>query len=100
MSSSHFFGKLSAAENMEVEMLYRLASIIAAIGNDSVAVTQLKLFCDRRNNFEDMRNVLAVLGCDAVNRSYMALGYYEHVNGRLRSDIIKGVALFVLVNLF
>ena len=34
----HFFGKLCAAENVEMQMVNALTAIIAAIGNDSVSV--------------------------------------------------------------
>jgi hypothetical protein len=45
-----------------MEMLYALASIVAAVGDKTVAICKSLCRRDLRNTLEDMRNVLAVLG--------------------------------------
>ena len=63
--SAHLLGELFAAENMKVQMLYRLAAVLTAVGEHAVSVGKPLLLCDRGDRLKDPCHNSAVLGADA-----------------------------------
>lgn len=66
--SAHFLGELFAAENMEMQMLYRLASIGAAVCDYTVTAAQSLAFCDLGNDLKDPCDVRAVFRAYLIGR--------------------------------
>ena len=99
LSLSHIFGKLLAAENVEMKMLYRLASVLADICNNAVTVSKSELSCYLGNYSENVSNGCGILLCKLVKRGNMCLGDNKAVYGCLRRDVEECKADLILVNL-
>jgi hypothetical protein len=97
--STHIFGELLATENVEMEMLYALASVVSAVRDKTIALFKSLCRRDLRDALEDMRNVLAVLCSYLVKASDMHLGDNENMSGSLGVDITEREAHIVLVYL-
>ena len=93
----HLFGKLLAAENMEMKVLYGLASVSAAICDDSVAICKSRFLCYCGDSFENSGNVGAVFSAYHIAGIDMKLGNNENMNGSLGIYILEGIDLFIFV---
>ena len=99
LASAHLIGKLIAAEDVEMQMLYALASVGAAVGDHSVTARQPLGSGDLGNNLENFSHNGTVLRGNTVNGRNMRLGYNQNVNGSLRVYIPESQNIHVLVNL-
>ena len=93
-------GKLLAAEKVEMQVLDALATVVAAVINDSVAVHQSERLGDPGNLCEDMRHYGSVFLCDGVSAADVLLRNKQYVYGSLRLYVVKRENLLVLINLF
>ena len=98
MGSSQFVVELSAAENVEMEMVYGLASVGTAVGNNAVAVTDSCAGGDQRNIFEDISDLRAGIFRDILDGVHMHFRNDENVNGGLRIQILESEDLVIFVN--
>ena len=96
---SHILGELLTANYVEVKVLYRLASVLADIGDNSVSAGKSLCLCNLRDNGEYVSNDIRVFFTYCINRSNMIFGNDEYVRGRLGIYISESVALIVLVYL-
>ena len=95
----HILGELSSADYVEVQVLYRLASVITDVGDDSVAVRKPLRLRYFRNYGEYVRDCISALLTYCVDRSNVSLRYNEHVGRSLGIYIPEGIAGLVLVDL-
>ena len=95
----HVLGKLFAAQQVEMDMLYRLATVFADICDNSV--TACKTASRRYLGYclEYRFYIAGVLLIDSICGFDVAFWNDKYVNGSLRSDIIEGIDVFVLVYL-
>ena len=92
-------GKLLAAEQVEMQVLNRLAAVLAAVGDHAIAVGQSLCLCDLGNCLEDCRNGGAVGGVYLIGGGEMELGHDQNVNGCHGIDIAERVNQFVFIHL-
>lgn len=103
--SDHFFvlahplAELCSAEDMEMQMLYRLASVRAAVRDNAVSAGELFALCDLGDGFKDLRDDRAVLRSNFVNGRNMLLRHYEDMYRCLRIYVAESVDVFVLIDL-
>lgn len=98
--SSHLFGELFSAEYMEVQMFYRLAGVVSAVGDNTVSVFDS---CGRgylRDFFEYICHNGGIIARYFIHRRNVCFRYHENVNGRLRIYIVKGEYSVVLIRFF
>ena len=98
-SLRHVFRELLAAENMEVKVLNRLATVITDVRNDAVAVLESELLRNFGDSGEYCRNRAGICSIDFISRCDMRLRHNEAVHGSLGIDVKEGVAGVILVNL-
>ena len=96
--SSQFIVELSAAENVEMEVMYGLASIGATVGNNAVAVTDSCAGGDQRNIFEDISDLRTGFLGDILDGIHVHFRNNENVNGGLRIQILESEDLVIFVN--
>ena len=84
---------------MEVQVLYRLASISTAIGDNAVTSAQRFACGDLGDNLKDLGDVYAVFGVDFISRCDVNLGHYKNMYGCLGIDIAESINVFILINL-
>ena len=94
---THVVRKLFAAEKMEMQVLHRLTSVLAAIGDDTVTVGKPLGSRDFRNRFKNCGNVGTVLCIDSVSGRDMLLRDDQNVYGCHWVDIAECINLFILV---
>lgn len=91
----YLLSKLLATEDVEVDMLNRLAAVLTDICYNSVAVCKTKLFGNFGNSLENCGNIRGVVGVYLVARADMLAGDNENVNGGLGIYVVEGVNLIV-----
>ena len=96
----HGFGELLSAKDMEMEMLYGLASIVTAVGDHTVAIGDACCFGNFGDLFKDFGNNGAVGFVDSVNRGNMFFRNNKNMDRGLRIDVVKGKDLVVFVCFF
>ena len=99
MILAHLFDKLSATENVEMQMLYRLASVRTAVGDNTISAGEFFALGNLGDGFKDLGNERAVLRSYLINRRNMLLRHDKDMYGRLRIDIAEGVDVFVFIDL-
>lgn len=90
-------GQLCSAENVEMKMLHALASILAAVRDDSVAVFGAAELRDFGNALENVRDDRAVFGSYRICGCDMRLRNNENVARRLGRDVAECVNKLVLI---
>ena len=83
---------------MEVQVMHALAGLLADVGNNTVAL-QPQFLCQLGYDLKDMRHHGAVFGADLRHGADMLLGDHQKMGGRLRRNVIKGIAQVVLLHL-
>jgi len=96
---SHSLGKLLAAENVKMYMLYCLTTVLSAIIYNAVTVCQAKGGSYLGYRFKYLRYVYAVLRRYFVRATDMSLGNNENVYRCLRIYILKGIDVLILIYL-
>ena len=99
LSITHIFGQFFSSEYVEVDVLNRLASVLANVGDNSVTVRQTASRRYLGYSLENGGNALRVVSADGICRFDMLARNHKHVNGRLGIDVAKRVDLFVLIYL-
>jgi len=94
---SHFVTKLRTAENMEVEVAHTLAGIRTAVGNDAVAVCKPQRSGNLRNCGKDVCDDCGIVCRYFIRTADVRTGNDQHMDGRLRIDIVEAENAFVLV---
>ena len=103
--SDHFFrlthplAELCSAEDMEMQMLYRLAGIGAAVCDNAVTAREIFGLGDLGDGFKDLRNECAVFRSDFIDGRNMFLRHDEDMYGCLRIYITESIDIFVFKNL-
>ncbi len=92
-------GQLFATEDVEVQMLDALAAVLAAVGDDTVAVGESFRCGNFGNHLKNTRRVCAVFFVDAVGGHDMFLWNDQNMHGRHGGNIAEGVDPFVFVYL-
>ena len=96
--SDHLFRHLTAAEDMEMKVVDRLAGIVSAVGNNPVSARQVLL----RGNDPDGPKAFRKLGIRGsggiIQGAYMLLRNHQDMDRRLRIDITESVDIFILID--
>lgn len=92
------FGKLLAAQQVEMQVTNALATVLAAVVDDAVAVGQTLGCGDLGDRFKDLCNQVTVGAVNFVGAADVHLGNDQNVNGREGLNVAEGVDPFVLVN--
>ena len=79
--SSHFQIQSLAAQNVEVQVVDGLAGIIAAVGDNAVAVMEAFRLGDLGDHFKNVGNHSAVFSGDCADTGNMRLGDHQHMGG-------------------
>ena len=79
-------------------MQYALASLLTDVGDNTIAVHAL-LLGNFGNDFKNMSHHSAVVSVHFGHRTNMRFGNHQKVSGRLRRNVVKRVAQFVLIDL-
>ena len=95
----HTVGELGTADNVEVKVLHRLASVFTYVADYSVSVIETERYCETGNNGKNVSDNVCIVLVYLVDRGDMCLGHYEEVNGSLRVNVEESIALVVLVYL-
>ena len=95
----HFQSQLLAAQNVEVQVMHGLTGMVAAVGDHTVAVSQAFGGCDPGDHLKDVSHHRGILSGDAAAAFDVGLGYYQHMDRCLGSDVPEGVDGLILVNL-
>ena len=96
---SHSLDELCAAEDMEMQMLYRLASVRAAVRYNAVSTRKLFALGDLGDGFKDLCDDRAVLRSYFVNGRNMLLRHNKYMYGCLRIYVAESIDVFVLIDL-
>jgi len=82
---------------VDVEVRYGFAGVSAMVDHEPKAMSQLKLARNRAGDEEEMAEDGLILGLGLANPGYHLFGDNQKVDGRLRLDVVKDDAVFVLV---
>ena len=99
LSSGHLQAQLSAAQNVEVQVVDGLTGVVAAVGDDAVAVFQALGLCHLGSHHQTVGNDPGVLSADGAHAGDMRLGDHQDVGGSLGRDVPEGQAQVILVDL-
>ena len=88
----------TAAEQVQVEMVHRLATVLASIHDDAVFGGESLLPGDLRSRPHQMPEQSAVILAYLVERADMFAGHNQHVHRRLGVDVGECVCELVLIN--
>ena len=82
-----------------MKVLYRLTSIVSAIGDDTVATRKTLGCSDFWNSLKDRGYVCAIFRIYCICGRNMNLGYRKNMYGSLRVYITESINVFVLIYL-
>lgn len=83
-----------------MQMGHTLIRVLATVGDNPKAVFQLHFLCQSRNNGKDMTYQSRILLVDLSGRGVVLFGNHQKVDGSHAGNIMKGVAEFILIDLF
>jgi len=89
---------VSAAQQMQMQMMHRLTAIIAGVDDDSVSTVQLVTAGDLCRGRHQMAYQCGVLGKRLGLRGDMLFGNDQDVGRCLRIDVRKPDGQFILIN--
>ena len=92
-------GHITAGEHMEMQMEHALSRLFANIG-DHAETFQPHVLCNFGNHFKAVRYDCTVGGIHRSDRLDMLLGDDQKMRRCLRVDVVKGIALLVLIDFF
>jgi hypothetical protein len=96
---AQLLAELAAGQDMEMQVVHRLAGVLAAVGDDPEALVEPILrgdFCDRLEAFGHERGIVRR---DLSRAGDVLLGYDENMDRRLRVQVVEGEDVVVLVAL-
>ena len=99
MQLTHILRKLFAAENVEMQMLDALTTILSNVSDNTVSVFKTASHRNLGNSLKHRADRRRIICIYAICRLNVLARNNKHVNGRLGIYILKCVDLFVLVNL-
>ena len=76
-----------------------LTGVVAAVGDDAVAVLQALGLCDLGSHGQTVTGQGGILLGDLAHAGNVGLGDHQNVGGRLGSDVPEGKDLVILVDL-
>ena len=82
---------------MEVQVRHALPRLLADVGDHAVAL-DAHFLGEPRDDLEDVRDNGAVFSAHARDRRNVHLRDHEEVHGRLRRDVVEGIAELVLID--
>ena len=82
-----------------MQMLHRLATVLSAVGDDTVAVYEAFGGGDLGDDLKDAGHVGGVVSGHLVGGGHVDLGNHEDVGGGHGRDVAEGVHHLVLVHL-
>ena len=88
---------MPAAEQVKVQMVHCLPSIVPCVHDDPVAIVQRLFPCDPRRCSHQVTHQRSVFGQSLCRRSYVLLGDNQQVRGRLGIDVGEADAQLVFV---
>ena len=89
---------MPATQQMQMQMIHRLPSIVSGVHDDPVAFAQLLVACDRAGS-DHQRAQQPVIVCHGVRgRSDMSLRNDQHMYRRLGIDVRKTDTKLVLID--
>ena len=94
---SQLFVEFSAAENVEVQMVYGLTSIGTAVGNHAVTVADAGAGGDQGDIFKDVSDLHAGFFGDILDRVHVHFRNHENVNGCLRIQVLERKNLVIFI---
>ena len=89
---------MSAAKQMQMQMIHCLAAIIARVHDDSVTFDQLLASCDLASRRHQRAHQASIFSNCTRRRSNMLFGNDQHMSRRLRIDIRKPNAKFIFID--
>ena len=90
---------MPAAQDVEMEMEYRLAGIASGVRDDPIAgLRQPLLFRHLGTGHQELSQEVGVLIAAVLHRCHMLFGNDERMDRRLRIDIVEGQRAIVLVH--
>ena len=91
---------LPAAENVDVQVVHRLGTILAIVDHKPEAAAALLTtdFCSHTHHVPEQGAVLLGVGVPNLSEARPVLGNEEHVRGSLRVNVSERVAQVVLVH--
>ncbi len=95
----HLIGQLFAPEEVEVEVMDRLAAILTAVGDDAIAVRKSFGGSDSGNDLKDAGDIGTILPGHTVSRGDVQLRHDENVGGGHGSNVAESVHQLVLKHL-
>lgn len=96
--STHIVGELFSAKHVEVQVWYRLAGVLSAIGNHTVAVFQPLLGGNFRDCFKNVCHGSAVFRRDCVAGRDVYLRNHQNMDRRHRMNVAEGIDGIVFKN--
>ena len=96
---SQFFAELTAAENVEMEVVNGLTSVGTAVGNDAVTVANACAGGDQGNVFKNVSNFSTGFFRDIFNGVHVHFRNDKNVDGGLGIQILESENLVIFVNL-
>jgi len=97
--SGHFQAELSAAQDVEVEVVDGLAGVVAAVANNAVAVFQAFRLGDGGDHLKNVGHNGGIFRGDLGDAADVGLGDHQNVGGSLGGNVPEGQNLVVLIHL-
>ncbi len=88
---------MPAAEQMQMQVVHSLPSIVPCVHDDPVAIVQRFFACDLCRCSHQVTHQCSVFCQSLCRRSYVLLGDYQQVRGRLGIDVGEADAQLVFV---
>jgi len=89
---------MPATQQVQMQMVHRLAAFVARIHNNSVTPIKLLLAGNRSGRSHQMTHQRSVFGQSLRGRADVLFGNHEHMRGSLGIDIREANAKFVFIN--
>jgi hypothetical protein len=90
---------MPAAQDVEMEMEYRLAGVASGVRNDPIAgLRQPLLFRHVGTGYQELSQEIGVLIAAVLYRCHMFFRDDKGMDRRLRVDIVKGQRAIILVH--
>lgn len=99
MESDYFFGQLQAAENVEMQVHDGLATVLAAVVDDAVAIVKPLGLGDLRYRLKALCNIFGVAAVYHGSAADVRLRHDKDVHGSLRVYIAERENILVLIYL-
>ena len=89
---------MSAAQQVQMQVVHSLPAIVACVHDDPVAIVQLLFACDLSRRGHQMAHQRRIFSQRLRRRANVLFGNDQQMRGRLRIDVGKADAEFVFVH--